>query len=109
MYTDVSMYRCLYLCVGFPGGSNSKKSTSKAGDAHLISRSGRSPGDGNGTPLQYPCLGNPMDREAWQASVYEVTKDSEMTVQAHHFILQLYPYSIPDIKARQVLKITHSP
>ena len=95
-----------------PSGTVVKNLPANAGDATdtgLIPRSGRSPGDGNGTPLQYPCLGNPMDREAWQASVYEVTKDSEMTVQAHHFILQLYPYSIPDIKARQVLKITHSP
>ena len=45
-------------------------------DTGLIPGSGRSPGDGNGTPLQYPCLGNPMDREAWQVTVHGVTKDS---------------------------------
>ena len=41
-----------------------------AGDAGSISRSGRSPGEGNGNPLQYSCLESPMDREAWQATVY---------------------------------------
>jgi len=45
-------------------------------DTSLIPGSGRSPGDGNGTPLQYPCLGNPMDREGWQVTVHGVTKDS---------------------------------
>ena len=45
-----------------------------AGDAGLIPGSGRSSGVGNSNPLQYSCLGNPMDREAWQATVYGVTK-----------------------------------
>ena len=40
----------------------------------LIPRSGRSPGEGNGNPLQYSCLGNPMDRGAWWATVHEVAK-----------------------------------
>ena len=39
----------------------------------------RSPGEGNGSPLQYSCLGNPMDREAWQATVHGVTEESDMT------------------------------
>ena len=39
-----------------------------------IAGSGRSPGEGNGNPLQYSCLGNPMDRETWQATVHGVTK-----------------------------------
>ena len=38
-----------------------------------------SPGEGNGSPLQYPCLGNPMDREAWWATVHEVAKEADMT------------------------------
>ena len=42
-------------------------------------RSGRSLGEGNGNPLQYSCLGNAMDRGAWQASVYGVEKESDMT------------------------------
>jgi len=42
-------------------------------DTGLISESGRSPGEGNGNPLQYSCLENPMDRGAWQATVQEIT------------------------------------
>ena len=48
-----------------PGGSEVKASASNAGDPGLIPRSGRSPGEGNGNLLQYSCLENPMDREAW--------------------------------------------
>ena len=50
---------------GFPGGSKVKASASSAGDLGLIPGSGRSPGEGNGNPLQYSCLENPKDREAW--------------------------------------------
>ena len=50
---------------GFPGGSEGKASAYNAGDPGLIPESGRSPGEGNGTPLQYSCLENPMDWEAW--------------------------------------------
>ena len=60
--------------VGFPGGSEVKASASKAGDLGLIPGSGRYPGEGNGNPLQYSCLENPMDRGAWQATVHGVTK-----------------------------------
>ena len=59
---------------GFPGGSDSKEFTYDAGDMGLIPRSGRSPGEGNGNPLQYSCLKNSMDRGAWQAAVHRVTK-----------------------------------
>jgi len=45
-----------------------------AGDTGLSSGSGRSPGEGNGNTLQYSCLGNPMDRGAWQATVHGVAK-----------------------------------
>ena len=45
-----------------------------AGDASLIPQLGRSPGKGNGNSLQYPCLQNPMDRGAWQATVYSIAK-----------------------------------
>ena len=50
-----------------------------AGDAGLIPGSGRSPGEGNGNPLQYSCLGNPMDRGAWQATVHRVVMKSDRT------------------------------
>ena len=49
-----------------------KASACNAGDVGSISRSGRSPGEGNGNPLQYPCLGNPMNRGAWRAIVHGV-------------------------------------
>ena len=59
---------------GFPGGSVGKNLPVKAGDTGLIPGSGRSPGEGNGDPLQYPCLGNPMERGAWWATVLGVAK-----------------------------------
>ena len=49
----------------FPGGSDSLASVYSVGDLGLIPGSGRSPGEGNGNPLQYYCLENPMDRGAW--------------------------------------------
>ena len=60
--------------MGFPGGSMVKNPPANAGDLGSIPQSGRSPGEENGNPLQYFCLGNPMDREAWQAIVHEVTR-----------------------------------
>ena len=50
-----------------------------ARDMDSIPGSGRSPGEGNGNPLQYSCLENPMDRGAWQATVHSVPKESYMT------------------------------
>ena len=62
--------------VGFPGGS--KESTCNAGDMGSIPGWGRSPAEGNGSPLQYSYLGNPMDRGAWGATVLGVA-DTNMT------------------------------
>ena len=59
---------------GFPGGSNGKVSAHNAGDPGLISGSARFPGEGNGNPLQYSCLENSMDGEAWWATVHGVAK-----------------------------------
>ena len=50
---------------GFPGGSDGKASACNAGDLGSIPELGRSPGEGNGNPLQYSCLENSMDRGAW--------------------------------------------
>ena len=61
----------------FPGSAVIKNLPASAGgtrDVGLIPGSGRAPGGGNVNPLWYPCLGNPMDREAWPATVYGVTK-----------------------------------
>ena len=55
-------------------GSHGKESIHNAGDPGLIPGSARFPGEGNGNPLQYSCLGNPMERGAWQPIVHGVTK-----------------------------------
>ena len=63
--------------MGFPGGTLVKNPSANAGgvrEAGLIPGSGRSPGGGHGTPLQYSYLENPMDRGAWWATVHRVAK-----------------------------------
>ena len=60
--------------VGFPGGSLDYESAFDAGDAGSISGLGKSPGEGNGNPLQYSCLENPRDGGAWRAAVYGVAQ-----------------------------------
>ena len=60
--------------LGLPGGSAVKNLLASARDAYLILESGRSPREGNGKLFQYSCLGNPMDRGAWRATVHGVTK-----------------------------------
>ena len=58
----------------YHGGSDGKAYTYNAGDLGSIPGSGRSPGEGNGNPLQYCCLENPMDRGIWRATVHRVAK-----------------------------------
>ena len=65
---------CLQSHMDFPGGSDSKASVYNVGDLGSIPGLGRSAGEGNGNPLQYYCLENPMDRGAWQATVHWVAK-----------------------------------
>ena len=69
----------LKLSSDHPSGSDSKESACDAGDLGSIPGWGRSPGEGNGYPLRYSCLGNPMNREAWLATVHGVTKESDMS------------------------------
>ena len=64
--------------VGFPSGSVVKNPPANAGGTGFIPGSERSPGEENGNPLQYSCLGNPMNRGAWQTRVLEVAKESDM-------------------------------
>ena len=70
-----------------------KESTCQAGDTGLIPGPGRSPGEGNRNPLQYPCLGNPMDRGAWLATVHGAAKSltwlSDFTFFLSFFLLLL--------------------
>ena len=60
--------------MGFPGGSKDEASACNVGDPGLIPGLGKSPGEGNGNPLQYSCLENPMNRGAWRAAVHGVAK-----------------------------------
>ena len=60
--------------MGFPSGSDGKESACNAGDLGSIPGMGRSPGEWDGYPLQYSCLENSTDREAWQATVHGVAK-----------------------------------
>ena len=64
----------LGLSLSFPGGSDGKEPACNAGDPDLIPESGRSPGEANGYPLQYPCLENFMDRGVWQATIHGVAE-----------------------------------
>ena len=61
-----------------PCGSDSKESVRCTGDLGSIPGLGRSPGEGNGNPLQYSCLGNPMDRGAWRATVHGAVKSQTL-------------------------------
>ena len=78
--------------VGFTGlsGSMVKNPPSSAGDAGLIPWLGRSPGEGNGNPLQYSCLVNPRNRGAWKAIVHGVAEESDMTEWLNNNICHLY-------------------
>ena len=76
------MQSCYSRIISSTGGSEVKVSASNAGNPGSIPGSGRSPGEGNGNPLQYSCLENPMDRGAWRATVHGVSKSqTQLTVQ----------------------------
>ena len=76
---------------GFPGGSHGKESACSEGDPGLIPGSGRSPGEGNGNPLQYSYLENPMDGGAWQAAVHRVAKS---WTQLSDFTFSIFSFCI---------------
>ena len=75
-YADANLSICPHPSppCDFPGGVVVKNMPANARDVGSIPGLGRSPGGGNGNPLQYSCLENPMDREAWKATVHEVAK-----------------------------------
>ena len=79
--------------LGFPGGSDSKESAWDEEDPGLSPMSGRFPGEGNGYPLQYSCLENPLDRGAWWATVHGGHSESDTTEQMfqliHRFLILL--------------------
>ena len=75
---------------GFPGGSPIKNMLASTGDVSLVPELRKSPGEGNSNPLQYSCLGNPMDRGAWQAMVYGVAKELDPIDQYMYVFIFLY-------------------
>ena len=74
----------LTLIICFHGGSNGKEYALTSGDLGSIPGLGRSPGEGNGNPLQYSCLDNSMDRGAWRATVYGVKKSQTQLSNFHN-------------------------
>ena len=81
-FQDTLIKKCIY----YPGGSVVKNLPANAGNAGLTPGSGRSPGEVNGNPLQYFCLGNPMDREAWRATVHGVAKSqTRLSIYIHAY------------------------
>ena len=73
--------------LGVPGGSVVKNPPANEGDKGSNPRSGRSPGEGNGYPLQYSCLENLMDRGAWRATVHGVAKSwTQLSTQHTHMV-----------------------
>ena len=88
----------------FPGGSDGKASVYNAGDLGSIPGLGRSPGEGNGNPLQYYCLENPTDRGPWSATVHGVTKSrtrlSDFTSLLQYDLTLLITSSVSPIQMR---------
>ena len=90
----VLLLRSRYLTRGFPGGPDGEESACSAGDPGSTPGSGRSPGVGNDNPLQYSCLGNPMDRIPRRATVHKVAKSQ------HDRVTKTFSFQIPDGKQR---------
>ena len=83
--------------MGFPGGTAVKNLLTSAGDTASIPVSGRSPGGGNGNPLQYSCLENSMDGGAWWAIVHGVPKSrtrlsDSASLSTHYILYSLFAY-----------------
>ena len=84
--------------MGFPHSSVGKESACNAGDSGSIPGLGRSPGEGNGNPLQYSCQENPMDRGAWRATVHGVSRvRRNLAMKHHHSIFEYDSLPLPCI------------
>ena len=95
--------------MGFPGGSEVKASACNAGDLGSISGSGRSPGEGNGNPLQYSCLENPMDGGASWATVHGIAKSrtrlSDFTFFHYTLLASLVAQMVKSLSAMQETRV----
>ena len=84
---DIRRFTLLSILI-FPGGSEVKASASNVRDVGSVPGSGRSPGEGNGNPLQYSCLENPMDGEAWWDTVHGVAKSRTRLSDFTHLLTE---------------------
>ena len=100
---STNIYQVLTILRDFPGSSvvkNPPANVGDVGDLGSIPGSGRSPGGGNGTPLQYTCLENPMDRGAWRTTVHGVTKSqTPLSEYAHPYHIKVG--TVPDREIQQ--------
>ena len=92
-------YVHLELKASLPGGSDGKASACNAGGPSSILGSGRSPGEGNGNPLQYSCLENSMDWGTWWATVHGVTKNWAR-LSNFAFKSETYLYPFPELTTK---------
>ena len=87
-------FKYINILLSFPGGSEVKNPLANAGDEGSIPGLGRFPGGGYGNPLQYSCLQNPMDREAWWAIVNRVANSwTQLSEHTHNILLLLFAFS----------------
>ena len=91
----------------FPSGSDGKASAYNVGDLGSIPGSGRSSGEGNGNPLQYSCLENPMDRGAWWATVYTMEYYSAIKKNSFESVLMRWMKLEPIIQSEVSQKEKH--
>ena len=87
--TEEVIFFFYLILMDFSGGSVDKESACGVRDLVSVPGWGRSPGGGNGNPLHYSCLENPMDRGAWRATVYGVAKSQTLTEKLHFFTFNI--------------------
>ena len=90
--TLYSIWHLINDVLGFPRGSDSKESAPSAGDPGSVPELGRAPGEGNGNPLQYPCLENPMDRAAWRAPWGKATSVGSLKRVGHDWATKYFHF-----------------
>ena len=105
-YIPLPLFFCLFLqgYQDFPGNLDGKESTCNAGDPGLIPGWGRSPGEGNDNPLQYSCLGNPLDRGAWWSTI-----QGSQTVRHRHNLVTKQQQQTVIIPRQTVIKCSRCP
>ena len=89
------LHKCIYIYEGFPDGSDGKESAFNTGDLRSIPGSRRSPGEGNGCPLQHSRLENSMNRGAWWATVSGVTIESDTTERRTLYLGHTHTWTPP--------------